>query len=306
MRRLFPFLPCLKVMVSWDKTTIIFVSVIFTLVGGMLYWFVFRAESRSISSFLMYGTLVVLLGFGAYFIYQGVNGDSTQSNNLASTPVDASSSTVVPGDKAPPQSGPEGGNYGIQFWMFIKDWDYRFGQKKPIVVRGSDNSFNPKIYLHPTENTLCVEISVFPKDSTTVGASTPAGVGHSGGGTDDNFVCTVANVPLQKWTCVGVSVSGRNLDIYMDGLLVRSCLLPGVPRPATGSIEIMPGGGFSGSVIDLFHWSRALVPQDVQKFCSAGTKGTQYNALPSKSLFGYTVKLGIEDDSGKVVREYAF
>lgn len=291
---------------NWDTTTIIFVSVIGVLVGGMLYWFVFRAESRSISSFLMYGTLVVLLGFGAYFIYQGVNGDNTRSNNLASEPVDSSSSTVIPGKDAPAQSGTEGGNYGVQFWMFIKDWDYKFGQEKPIIRRGMNNSFNPYVYLHPTENTMSVKVSVFPRDSTTVGASTPAGTSDSGGATDDNFVCSVPNVPLQKWTCVGISVSGRNLDIYMDGLLVRSCLLPGVPRPATGSIEIMPGGGFSGSVIDLFHWSRALVPEDARKFCAAGTKGTQYNALPSKSLFGYKVKLGIVDDSGKPIREYAF
>lgn len=293
-------------MVSWDKTTIIFVSVISVIVGLMLYWFVFRTESRSITSFLMYGTLIVLLGFGAYFIYQGVSGDSTQSGNLAPKPVDSASTTVVSGDKAPPQSGPEGGNYGIQFWMFIKDWDYKFGEEKPIIIRGKDSTFNPKIYLHPTENTMNVKISVYPTDGSTVGASTPASTAHSGGGTDDNFICTVPNIPLQKWTCVGVSVSGRNLDIYMDGLLVRSCLLPGVPKPATGSLEIMPGGGFSGSVIDMYHWSRALVPEDAQKFCAAGTKGTQYNALPSKSLFGYTVKLGVADDSGKVVREYAF
>jgi|LauGreDrversion4_2_1035121.scaffolds.fasta_scaffold05838_6 hypothetical protein len=293
-------------MVSWDKTSIITVSVISVIVAGMLYWFVLRAESRSITSFLMYATLVILIGFGAFFIYQGVNGDSTQSNNLAPEPVDSSSSTVVPGKNAPPQSGPEGGNYGIQFWMFIKDWDYKFGEEKPVIIRGSNNAFNPKIYLHPTENSLSVKVSVYPRDSSTVGASTPAGVGHSGGSTDDNFVCTVPNVPLQKWTCVGVSVSGRNLDIYMDGLLVRSCLLPGVPKPATGSLQIMPGGGFSGSVIDMYHYSRALVPEDVRKFCSSGTKGTQYNALPSKSIFGYTVKLGVEDDSGKVVREFAF
>jgi hypothetical protein len=68
----------------------------------------------------------------------------------------------------------------------------------------------------------------------------------------------------------------------------------------------MPGGGFSGSVIDLFHFSRALVPADAQAFCAKGTAGTQYNALPSKSLFGYTVKLGVVDDSGKEIEQYAF
>ncbi len=292
-------------MVSWDKTTIIFVSVIAFLFAVVAYRYLFSSETRNISSFLMYGGLLLILGFGIYFIYQGVSGESAMSGNLAPSAVDSSSSTVVPGEKAPPQSGPDGGNYGIQFWMFIKDWDYKFGEKKPVIRRGID-SFNPFIYLHPTENSLNVQVSVFPNDGSTVGSSTPAPTGSSGSATDDTFTCTVPNIPLQKWCCVSVSVSGRNLDIYLDGLLVRSCMLPGVPKPSTGSLEIMPGGGFSGSVIDMYHYSRALVPNDAQKFCSAGTRGTQYNALPSKSLFGYKVKLGVVDDAGKEIKQYAF
>jgi hypothetical protein len=272
------------------------------LVGGFAYFFVFRSESRSIGNFISLSVLILLLGYGIYFIYSGVTGDSAQSGNLAPTPVDASSSTVVPGNKAPPQKGKEGGDYGVQWWMFIKDWDYKFGQEKPVIRRGDKGSYNPYIYLHPTENSLNVKISVFPPNGDSVGTPTSA----DGSATDDSFTCTVPNVPLQKWTCFGMSVSGRNVDIYMDGMLVRSCLLPGVPRPAVGSLEIMPSGGFSGSVIDMYHYSRALVPSDAQTFCSKGTKGTSYNALPSKSLFGYTVKLGVVDDSGKEIEEYAF
>lgn len=248
----------------------------------------------------VYAILVAALGVGAYFIYEGVMGDRTRSSNLASTPVDASSTVVVPGDKAPPQSGPQGGNYGIQWWMFIQDWDYKFGEQKPVIRRGSDNVFNPYVYLHPTENTLEVKISVFPAQE-----STQAPVGAEGGATDDSFTCKVSNVPLQKWTAVGLSVSGRNVDIYLDGLLVRSCLLPGVPKTPTGSLEIMPGGGFSGSCIDLYHYSRALTPADAQKFAAAGTKGTSYTALPSKPLFGYTVKLGVVNDEGKEVKSFS-
>lgn len=272
------------------------------LIGGFAYFFVFRSESRSIGKFISLSVLILLLGYGIYFIYSGATGESAQSGNLASTPVDASSATIVPASKAPSQKGKEGGDYGIQWWMYIKDWDYKFGEEKPVIRRGDKGSFNPYIYLHPTENSLNVKIGVFPANGDTVGTPTTA----DGSATDDTFTCTVPNVPLQKWTCYGMSVSGRNVDIYMDGMLVRSCLLPGVPRPAVGALEIMPSGGFSGSVIDMYHFSRALVPADAQTFCSKGTKGTSYNALPSKSLFGYTVKLGVVDDSGKEIEEYAF
>jgi hypothetical protein len=296
------------------NNTTIATIVVASVVGLMGYWFLLRkvpAEEAGIvatgsraGKFVVYAVLVVLVGFGIYFIYEGLTGDKTRSNNLASTPVDASSTVIVPGAQAPPQSGPQGGNYGIQWWMFIQDWDYKFGEKKPIIRRGSEGVYNPYIYLGETDNTMFVNVSVFPHDAGSAAASEPASVAATGGATDDSFACKVPNVPLQKWFACGVSVSGRNLDIYLDGLLVRSCLLPGVPKTPTGSLEIMPGGGFSGSVIDLFHYSRALLPADAQQFAAKGTKGTSYNALPSKSLFGYKVNLGVIDDSGKQVKSF--
>lgn len=286
---------------STNTNTIIAVVVILAAAGVLAYMF-----RESPGKAVMYITLALLIGFGIYFIYEGALGDQTKSSNLASTPVDSSSAVIVPADQAPPQSGPQGGNYGVQWWMFIQDWDYKFGEKKPVIRRGSEGVYNPYVYLSPTENTLCVEVAVFPAQAGQTGSSEPAAVGSEGHATDDKFTCKVQNVPLQKWTAVGVSVSGRNVDVYLDGLLVRSCLLPGVPKTPTGSLEIMPGGGFSGSCIDVYHYSRALVPADAQKFAAAGTNGTSYNALPSKSLFGYTVKLGVVDDSGKEVKKFTF
>jgi hypothetical protein len=68
----------------------------------------------------------------------------------------------------------------------------------------------------------------------------------------------------------------------------------------------MPGGGFSGNVVDVYHYSRALVPADAQAFAAAGTTATSYNALPSKSFFGYQVKVGVVDDAGKEIKKYVF
>lgn len=295
-----------------DRNTIITTVVLAVVIAGLGYFFLGRSQpaegavpvTSRFGSFLKYGIFVLLIGFGVYFIYEGVMGDKARSSNLAPTPVDAASTVVVPADQAPPQSGPYGGNYGMQWWMFVQDWDTKYGEQKPVIRRGSDKTFNPYIYLHPTENNLSVQISIFPPEGSGKGASEPAAVGAEGSSTDDSFTCTVPNIPLQKWTAVGVSVSGRNVDIYLDGMLVRSCLLPGVPKTPTGSIEIMPGGGFSGSVVDVYHYSRALVPADAQKFAAAGTRATATNALPSKSLFGYTVKLGVVDDAGKEVKKF--
>lgn len=281
-----------------DTGLIITSSVAGVLALGLGYYYFVRASdvpfTSRLMSFITYLGVGTLLCFGIYFIYQGVLGDQTSSGNLSSNPTSSSDPKVIPGGQVPAN----GGNYGIQWWMYIKDWDTRFGQEKPVLKRGD----NPYVFLHPTENSLCVKIGLF----SNLKAEGPAPSGSDGSATDDSYTCVVKNVPLQTWFCVSLSVSGRNVDIYKDGLLVRSCLLPGVPRTPEGNLEIMPGGGFSGNVIDAYHFSRALKPVDAQSFCAKGTSGVNYQALPSKSLFGYSVKFGVVDNSGKQIKEYIF
>lgn len=277
-------------------------SVVGVLVLGLGYYYFGRTTdvpfSSRVVSFITYAGVGALLAFGIYFIYEGVLGDKTSSGNLSPSPTSSSDSKVIPGGNVPAN----GGNYGIQWWMFIQDWDTRFGEEKPILKRGN----NPYVFLHPTENSLCVKIGVFSGGSGDSLSSSPAPSNADGSAVDDSFTCIMKDVPLQTWFCVSLSVSGRNVDIYRDGLLVRSCVLPGVPKKPEGNLEIMPSGGFSGNVIDVYHFSRSLKPVDAQSFCAKGTSGVNYQQVPSKSLFGYSVKFGLVDKGGKEIKQYIF
>jgi len=85
-------------------------------------------------------------------------------------------------------------------------------------------------------------------------------------------------------------------------------MIPGVPITPTGDLKIMPDGGFSGNVIDVFHYSRAITPSDAQIFFRGGTAGTLYtsNSLPSKTPFGYNVSVGVTDNTGNIVKQVTF
>lgn len=231
---------------------------------------------------------------------------SDSSGDLLGTSHDASTSTTIDASHAP-LSDQGDGAYGVQWWMFIKDWNYGFGKKKTIVKRHDSTSHgitNPQISLHPTDNALQVSVSIFPS-SEQAGKTTPAPAGHSGA-TDDVFTCDVPNIPLQTWFSVGVTVFGRNLDIYIDGKLVKSCLMPGVPKPAVGDIQVTPDGGFSGQICNLNHYSRMLTPGDVMNFWSAGTSCQTPSQNPVTQATGYAVKFGVYDSTGKQVQEYSF
>ncbi len=230
------------------------------------------------------------------------------SGNMISSLHDATKTTTIPAASAPLSSENQG-NYGSQWWMFVKDWNYGYGKDKPVVYRSdavSSSVANPNVSLHPTDNTLKVSVSIFPSSEGGSGKSEPAPAGHSGS-SDDVFVCEVPNIPLQAWFSVSITVFERNLDVYIDGKLVKSCFLPGVPKPAVGDIQISKDGGFSGYMCGFNHYPRMLTPDDAIAFFTAGTPcSSQTGPSATAAATGYSVKFGVYDTVGKEVQEYTF
>jgi len=223
----------------------------------------------------------------------------TSDNTGNQLPTAKDTTTPSTANSAPNSTG---SNNSIQYWMYIKDWNTNYGKEKHVLSRSDPSNpaiMNPKVSLHPTDNTLQISISIFP-DTQGGSKSEPAPAGHSGS-TDDVFVCDVPNIPLQEWMSVSISMETRNLDAYINGKLVKSCLLSGVPKPVAGQIELNKDGGFSGHMCGLRHYSRMLVPSDAQSFYSAGTPCS----LPSGTKNG-TVTFGIFDTKGKELNKYVF
>ena len=264
--------------------------------------------------------LVVIIGLGlvvlsAVLIYNAVaaaNGKpgvkvigAPSVADQAPLPLDGKTLTTIP---AANMAISDGADNGVQFWMYIKDWDYQFGRKKSILFRkdSTNSAFkNPEISLHETDNSLNVTVSIYPASSGAGAASSPA-ASNSGSATGDSYTCTVENVPLQTWFAVSVTVFQRNLDVYINGKLVKSCVLPGVPRPAAGDIIVGDNKGFSGSVCNVHSYPKMLGPTDAAAFFALGTNCATF-AQPSGnlddkgfSIFGYTFI--IKDKSGKVVQ----
>jgi len=260
---------------------------------------------------VLVGLVIVLLA--ALFIYNVVAvstgkkpttllGAPTVPDQMP-VPVDGKTKTTISGSSAPITQGADN---SIQFWMYIKDWDYEFGKKKSVLYRKDSTTptfRNPDISLHPTDNSLDVKVSIYSGDQSATSS------------TGDSFTLTVENVPLQSWFSVSVTVFQRNLDVYINGKLVKSAVLPGVPRPAAGDIIVADSGGFSGQICNVHAYPNMIGPSDAAAFFSKGTNCASYASAPSSSdtttdgttkltLFGYTFTFGIRDAvSGRVISE---
>jgi len=104
-------------------------------------------------------------------------------------------------------------------------------------------------------------------------------------GTSDH-ACLVDNIPIQKWVNIVISLYGRTLDLYLDGKLVRTCVIPGVPRVDNDmDINVTPGGGFSGWTSAFKYWAHASNPQEAYNIYKDGFgKGILANAISKYRL----------------------
>ena len=170
-------------------------------------------------------------------------------------------------------------NFAYSCWFYINDWNYRYGEPKVIFGRmgaqsdasgGSVEGISgidpcPAVVLGAIENNLMVSLGCFPgidQQPTSSGGKT---VVHT---------CSVANIPIQKWVNLIISVYGRTMDLYIDGKLVRTCLLPGVASVNNAAnIFVTPKGGFDGWTSKLQYYPNALNPQDAWNIYVKGYGG---------------------------------
>ncbi len=108
--------------------------------------------------------------------------------------------------------------------------------------------------------------------------------------------CTVKNFPLQKWVNAIVSLYGRTLDIYIDGKLVKTCVLPGPAVEGRGSVIVTDDGGFDGFTANLKYWPDATNPQEAYNIYRDGYGGGGGSDIWNK----YKLKVAyLEDDVEK-------
>ena len=73
---------------------------------------------------------------------------------------------------------------------------------------------------------------------------------------------TVSGLPLQRWTQLTITVSGRTVDVYINGRLANSALLDNLPPSGSASITVAPGVAI-GQLAYAQLWSRRLTVAEV-------------------------------------------
>jgi len=200
----------------------------------------------------MSGLVMVIAIIVIIYLISWLFGKSKTLSNMT----DGKTAVVIP-----PASLPNGSsvNYSFSVWIYVDEWNYNYGKEKIIFLRGSLGSlFSPSLSLMPTDNNLVITMST----------------------KDEPFECVVPNIPLQKWTNLIVSLNNKSLDSYVNGKLVKTCMLPDLPVVnGDSSVYLTPNGGFSGFTSRLQYWSTPISPQEAWNIYKRGPGGNIFTNL---------------------------
>ena len=187
--------------------------------------------------------------------------------------------TVIDASKIDSSSSSTGGgvNFTYSLWFNINDWNDGYGKPKPLFqkdISGNDSN-SIDVYFDSNQNDL--KIDIFHKDNTKTN-------------------CAIKNIPIQKWVHLLISVYGKSLDTYINGKLVNTCILNGVPLvDPTGAIKITPGDGFNGWTAQFQYWADATDPQTAWNIYKKGNGNTIFS-----NMFGnYGLKIALLSDGAE-------
>ena len=169
----------------------------------------------------------------------------------------ATETTISHGDLAQTSSV----NSAYALWFYVKDWNENYGNTKVLMTRLDGNNDGLKVSLGTFENKMDVDISYHDTDSSSITSHT----------------CTVYNIPIQTWNSLVISIEQKSVDIYLNGKLSKSCLIPGVPSIASDSdVVITPKPAsqqFSGFTSRFKYYSTPVDPQTAWNIYRSGYTG---------------------------------
>ena len=227
---------------------------------------------------------IILIVFAIIMIYNIIHYITVNPYTLTGVKDAKLSTTISSEDLEATDPGMPASNFSYSVWIYVNDWNYRYNKPKVIFGRmastgdaqlDSDvagvNGLGPcpVVTLSPIQNNLTVSLTCFPGISDQVELNEDNGIT-----TDKTSVvhsCTIANISIQRWVNFTMSVYNRTLDLYIDGKLVKTCLLPGIAKVSTTSkLFLTPMGGFAGWTSRLQYYANALNPQEVWNIYARG------------------------------------
>lgn len=168
---------------------------------------------------------------------------------------------------------------GIEFswsvWVFVDNMSYNSGQYRTVFYKGNEKTSAivksaheqpqgmnfpnnaPGLYIAPNTNKFVVLMNTFNVINEEI---------------------IVDDVPLNKWVNVVIRCRNNIIDVYINGSVIKSHYLAGVPKQNYGDVYVGTMGGFSGNLSNLWYFNYALDAAQIDNIMTQGPDITQSTA----------------------------
>jgi len=175
-------------------------------------------------------------------------------------------------------------NYGYSVWIYVDSWKNTAATdteiKKNILTRCNGNTVVFNLYLDNAQNNLKLKMNNNAKP------------------------CDIKNIKLQKWVNITMSVYGNTVDLYLDGKLVRTCVLNAIPVAPVSNDTLFVGGGdikgcsasdgdLRGYISNVVYKPDYFTPEEAWNIYSAGYSGAGMFDFVNRYKLNFSV---IKDD----------
>jgi len=217
-------------------------------------------------SFLLFVIFIFVIVLQFSISIMGWLFNTTDSPKLINGMVDASQMLVIPQD--PSQTGAKtisrsvNATDGIEFtwsvWIFINDLGNPDNKYQHIFHKGNDTIDNvglnypnnaPGLYISPNTNELTIIMNTFDVINEEI---------------------TIPDIPLNKWVNVIIRCENTAINVYINGMVVKSINLLGVPKQNYGDVYVAMNGGFDGYISNLWYYNYSLGTSAIQKLVKSG------------------------------------
>jgi hypothetical protein len=212
-----------------------------------------------IKIFGILGILFIAISFIIYLVNYYSYLDSQKVVLIGCSPQEGSLMKTVDSILFNSSNQPNGLEFAYSMWLKVSNWTYNQHSNKYILVKGEIapnriiKSKAPAIYLTGNANNLCVEVQTY--DSR-------------GNGSLMTEIVQLDNIPLKDWFHLVVGVNGRNLDIYVNGVLAKRRVLTGVVAQNKAPANIAPAidgnlPGFGGLISNMIYHAYYPLQSDI-------------------------------------------
>ena len=225
-------------------------------VAEWVYYYISNIYTN-MNSKLVLAIIVILLLL--YVIFKALTTNYTTLGTMQKW----ATATIIQGTNLPSSFK---ANTAVSIWFYIKKW---VSGAKVIEFQNAASGTIFQVQFKANTNT----VQIFPRSGTSSGED-----------------CEVADFPLQKWVNLIVSFNGSAMDVYVDGKLVKSCVVNNGSKLSETQKIILGDASKTedvGFITNVKLKAAPIAPQEAWDIYSQGFGGSPWSDLLNK----YKVKL---------------